>query len=344
MMDKAIVDFIKSHVVDVAPNVFSNKMSSNLQGYVRAANDFKIEVSKITSRSFSFLYEGKEIGRLNSLCPSLVSAKAAYVCRSKSKTLSRLDAAGVQKKDYLLLEVGLDDGKIKKFWASSNFQRPMVVKPAVARGGNGVTVGIDNDTDFIAAWKKAKEVAPKNGKIVVEPYFCGLDVRVIVVGGKAVCSTVRLPSYVIGNGKDTVSELVKLKNNIRLSHPHHKKFPLLEESFKFRERVLAPGEILLLSRIANIHQGGEAVDNTHSVSRNVVQLAENSVRAIPGLGCAGVDMMINEHGDARVLEINTSSNFGIHYYPMYGENRNPAQAVLYEMMKKAVFPLSASFS
>lgn len=341
MDNSVIVNFINANVFNKTVNKFQSKSSSNFKGYLDAAAALNVNVEKEAKSLFSFWHQGEEIGRIHSLRPSLVSQKAASICRSKSKTLNILDEHGVQKKDHFIFNLNLSEKEIEKKWDEINFLKSLVIKPTMSRGGDGVSVEVKNLNAFLKAWKKAKEASLGKGQIIAEPFFNGLDVRIIVVGGKAVCSVVRLPSYVIGDGESTIGELIDIKNSVRSAHPHHKKFPLIKNRHNCDSVILDLGEILLLSRVGNIHQGGEAVDNTDTVSNKAVKLAEQSVQAISGLGCAGVDLLVKENGEARVLEINTSSNFGIHYYPMYGTPRNPALSVIHEMMKKTLFPAAS---
>lgn len=97
-------------------------------------------------------------------------------------------------------------------------------------------------------------------------------------------------------------------------------------------------EIVFLSDISNIHQGGESFDITDFVPDSVKIVSEKACRSIDGLGSAGVDIIYNGERERtpKIIEINTSPNFGIHYYPMYGPQRNPAKSIVMRMINQTV--------
>lgn len=329
-----VVNFVKKNVLGVAENFFNEKSSSNLKGYIVACRELGLDLVRVSEKKVYVECEGKRIGFINGLRPSLVTKDAAQLCKSKKRTLDTLHKKNVQAKDYFVSKKGLTSLEVKRLWAELDIKTPVVVKPTMASGGRGVTLGVDGLDSFIKAFRFAEEASIGRGMVLIEPFFNGLDVRVVVVGKKAVCSSVRLPAYIVGDGRSNAFELVRLKNERRKKHPHHRKFLIPEVGEALKDKILDKGEILLLSRVGNIHQGGESIDFTDKVSEKVLQRAESAVHSIPGLGCAGVDLLVNDKGDAKILEINTSSNFGIHYYPMFGLGRNPAFAVIREMLAK----------
>lgn len=184
MKDDVIVNFIKTNVLGKTVNKYKNKGSSNFQGYLDAAGSLGVIIKKETKNLFSFWYQGQEVGKMHSLRPSLVSSSAASVCRSKSKTLNVLDKADVQKKDHFIFDLDLTEDEVSNIWNEVGFLRIVVVKPTMSRGGDGVSVGVKTKDSFLKAWIKAKKSSDGKGKIIVEPFFSGLDVRVVVVGGR----------------------------------------------------------------------------------------------------------------------------------------------------------------
>ena len=101
------------------------------------------------------------------------------------------------------------------------------------------------------------------------------------------------------------------------------------------ESVPEHSEVVVVNRVANIHQGGENIDVTAEISPGVKDLAVRAARAIPGLHVAGVDLMVpalDQHNGAVVLEANTSANIAMHHAPAYGEPVDVAAAIVDEML------------
>lgn len=335
-MNHEVTEFIYNNIKGRLPNLYPENSSCGLRGYTQAAKQLGIAV-KQDGRMRYFYAGGKEIGSTVGLRPSLVSKAAWRVCANKLETLRILEEKGVQQKSFIFSSPPERFDSFYDSWLSFDSPSEIAVKPAHGQGGCGITIGVTDKESLELAYEKAIAGSVKKGEVIVEKFFSGLDVRVIVVNGEAVCSTVRLPPYIIGDGKHSAADLVAIKNKLRLIHPHHKRYPVSPSLISNDQQAMTPshGEVMVLSPIANIHQGGEAVDFTDHTPASALKLAESAVLAIDGLGCAGVDLMINRHGECKVLEINVAQNFGIHYYPMFGEPRNPANQVLLEMLRRS---------
>src|SRR5690554_2526482 len=106
--------------------------------------------------------------------------------------------------------------------------RPLVVKPAVGLNGSGVTVDIRSEDSLEAAWEYAKNY---HEKIVLEEMIQGVDIRVVVIGGRAKAALFRVPANVIGDGVSTVENLVQEKNMLRLGNPRLKKNLIIPDAY-----------------------------------------------------------------------------------------------------------------
>src|SRR5699024_10873161 len=58
-----------------------------------------------------------------------------------------------------------------------------------------------------------------NEDIIVEQYIDGHDYRVYVIENEVVGAILRVPPNIIGDGKSTVEELIKIKNKDRMRNP-----------------------------------------------------------------------------------------------------------------------------
>ncbi len=336
-MFKDYTGFVGLYLSNSFPNDnFKVAKSSHLHGFINASKELNITISKKDNRVREFLYDGAIIGSLDSMVSSFNDAASRRICADKVKTISFLKRKGVNvpSSTYFSPEDGYNDAF--SFFKSHKYGA-CVVKPSDGRAGKGITVGVKTESEFMQAWLLAKQsLSSKNSFILVEEEVKGIDARVIVVNGKVVCAATRVPAHVIGNGIDTVENLLKDKLIKRNRNPYHLVRPYLSCSDYEVSPEFIPNkdECYFLTNKANIHMGGESVDITDLISEKVKDNCIKAVDAIPGLQVAGVDCLLcGFDGDAGVIiEVNTSCNFGMHYYPMYGKARNPAFYILEDML------------
>lgn len=298
-------------------------------------------------RKFVFLDAGTRIGRMSDMVTDLVEERARKTCKDKIQTVRHLLEAGVPTTDQRIF--GRDEFEAALEYATaSNFD--VVIKPSTGAGGRGVTTFVCGPESFTLAWTSAgrEEAGRDVERILVEKKVKGIDVRAVVVAGAFVCATSRIPANVVGDGKSSITELVHRKNKLRERNPYHKRYGIklsdatrseLKRQSLTVDDVLPVGIPCLLAGPANIHFGGDAVDVTNLIPASAKRLAEAASRAVPGLGVAGVDLLLDglgEEASAVVIEINTAANFGMHYFPLFGAPRNPAEAVVRAMKARAV--------
>ncbi len=217
----------------------------------------------------------------------------------------------------------------------------MVVKPLNANHGRGVTIRLMDKDSVRAAFKVARE---HSRTVIIENFIVGLDHRLLVVDGKLVAASKRVPGHVTGDGEHSVSELIDIVNeDPRRGVGHEKVLTRLEldaaamehlkEAERTPESVLAKGEVLYLRSTANLSTGGTAVDVTdiiHPVNREMAVRAATAV----GLDVCGVDFLTNDitksyrtHGGA-ICEVNAAPGFRMHVAPSEGTPRDVAGPVM----------------
>src|SRR5699024_7402831 len=147
------------------------------------------------------------------------------------------------------------------------------------------------------------------------------------------------PAYVVGNGKNSIKNLVQIKNRERQKCAHLRKRPIVldEKKEKFLnynnlnfKSIPNKGEFVLLSSLSNISNGGEMVDITDDVCDEIKSSAVKSIAAIPGLYSGGVDLIMKtfEDKEPRVIEINAWPMLQSTLYPTYGKQYAPQEYFL----------------
>lgn len=218
---------------------------------------------------------------------------------------------------------------------------PAVIKPLDGNHGKGATVGVKSLEDAKIAWDKAKEYSRW---VIVEQQLQGADFRALVVNNRLIAVAERVPARVVGDGKQTVQQLIEETNaDPRRGYGHENVLTQIDiDNQTMRcirkagyelETVLTKGETLYLKTTANISTGGTAIDVTDEVHPENVFLFERIARII-GLDVAGVDVIasnvsepLRESGGG-IIEVNAAPGFRMHLAPSEGIGRNVAEHVL----------------
>jgi D-alanine-D-alanine ligase-like ATP-grasp enzyme len=221
-----------------------------------------------------------------------------------------------------------------------------VVKPFDGNKGRGVSVNVTPAT-FDEAWNAALQSVTSH--ILVEKCFTGgSEARYLVVDSQCVAVAKRVPPFLIGNGIDTVSQLIAAKNNIRLNNPHLRDRPIIIDEYR---KLILNSQKLDLSSIpergckvtvdwkSNASTGGETTEITDIVHPSMKRIAERVARTIQGLHVGGIDILANDHTSKAtpsnyiVIEANTRPDLGIHLFPMYGRPVNVSKIIAESCVK-----------
>ncbi|MBK9155832.1 MAG: cyanophycin synthetase [Chloracidobacterium sp.] len=218
---------------------------------------------------------------------------------------------------------------------------PAVIKPLDGNHGKGATVGITSADEAQIAWEKAKEYSRW---VIVEQQLQGFDFRALVVNNRLIAVAKRVPAHVIGDGKQTIQELIDETNqDPRRGYGHENVLTQIEvDNQTMRcirqagyelDSVLPKGEQLFLKTTANISTGGTAIDVTDEVHPENVFLFERIAKII-GLDVAGIDVIapnvsepLRDNGGG-IIEVNAAPGFRMHLAPSEGIGRNVAEHVI----------------
>src|SRR5699024_7898210 len=215
-------------------------------------------------------------------------------------------------------------------------KKNIVIKPLASSLGRGVRVNVSQKR-FKHNWSLAvNDIKEKDKRIVVQNYLEGFEARATVINGQLLSIIVRIPPYVIGDGQNTISELIDLKNKDRMKCSYLSGM-LIKKSERIEEFLLSHGldsnyipdqnEPVLLNSVSNVAQGGELMDITNIVTDEIKEKALNALAAIPGVLTGGLDIMMKsfDDSDPKIIEINTYPVFSIPTYLTYGQGKNTAK-------------------
>ena len=261
---------------------------------------------------------------------------AVDIACNKEQTKKMLDEASipVAKGDMCYDEEDLQE-------TIDDIGYPIVLKPLDGNHGKGASINVTNWDDAVKGLKHAKEYSRR---VIVEKFITGFDFRVLVINNEVVAAAQRVPAHVIGNGKNTIQELIDITNeDPRRGYGHENVLTeitidksterLIENAGYTLESILEEKETLYLKSTANLSTGGTSVDVTDLMHPENVFIAERISRVI-GLDICGIDIMapnltqsLKENGGV-ILEVNAAPGFRMHLAPSEGLPRNVAAPVI----------------
>ena len=306
---------------------------------VNAAVARGIPFRRLTEGSLVQLGWGSKQRRIQAAEIDATSAIAESIAQDKELTKKLLHAAGVP------VPLGRPVTSAQDAWAAAQeIGLPVVVKPRDGNQGKGISVNIATQEGVMTAYNTAKSF---RDDVLVERYLPGSDFRLLVVGNKLVAAARRDPPLVIGNGKNTVHELVKLVNadprrgeghatsltKIRLDDIAKNR---LKEQGLDENSVPAKGTRVILRNNANLSTGGTATDVTDDVHQEVAARAIAAAQMV-GLDICGVDVVCEsvllpmEEQGGGVVEVNAAPGLRMHLSPSFGKGRDVGEAVIATM-------------
>ncbi len=190
------------------------------------------------------------------------------------------------------------DRKLGAIRAAETLGFPVVVKPAAADHGNGVTVGLDSADQVAAAFELARQFSKA---VIVETFIPGNDYRLLVIDGNFVVAAQRIHGHIVGDGRSTVGELVERENARRQPEPFAQwslePLSLDTEADRLLTKVDLTetsipelGRQVFLRGTANRKTGGTTMNVTDQVHPDVRTMAVEAA-AVVGLDFAGIDYL-----------------------------------------------------
>lgn len=283
---------------------------------------------------FSLTYGDRE-HRFSSSRGDKVSRKAITICVNKHLTKEYLSRANIPIPEGKIFNAEKSIEEIVEY--SNLLGYPLVVKPTNSSGGNGVISNITNDEELKEALAYVRTELNLYS-IIVERFIVGEDYRIYVLGDSIVGAVSRKPANVIGNGVDTIGQLIKAKDKERDKSPALYNHPIkidgdtksmLQLQGYTLDSVPKQGEEVRLKSINNVSVGGDPIDVTDDIPNEIKNIAIDAVKSIPGLVQAGVDIIYDkEKNICAVLEVNSKPSIRTHLYPMQGIARDIPKAII----------------
>lgn len=219
----------------------------------------------------------------------------------------------------------------------------VVIKPNSTNFGIGIT--ILNFLYTLEQLEKAVQFAFQfDDNILIEEFIPGLEYRFLVINNQVSAVLHRKAAHVIGNGKDTIHQLINTKNSNPIRGNGYitplEKIVIDDQLISFiydqgftLKSVLKKEELVYLRKTSNISTGGDSIDVTESVDESYKNIALKAAKAL-GVNITGVDMMISNLNETAnpsnhsIIELNFNPAIHIHAYPYVGEKRDIGTIIL----------------
>ncbi|MCH8159314.1 MAG: cyanophycin synthetase [Proteobacteria bacterium] len=303
---------------------------------VKAAEDRNIPWLRLNRHSLVQFGHGRYQQRIQATTTGRTSNIAVELASDKEETNSILRDLGLPVPKQIVVRSARDAVR-----AATRIGLPVVLKPLSGNHGRGVAINLRTDSEVEAGFEKASE----HGRtIVVESYIEGYDHRILIVDGKLVAAAKRVPGHVVGDGKNTIEQLVAIVNDDPRRGVGHEKVltrlelddqaqRLLAKLDYDRSTVPAKGEVVYLRSTANLSTGGTAIDVTDIIHPDNREMAIRAIKAI-GLDIGGVDFLTKDIAESYreagggICEVNAGPGFRMHVAPSEGTPRDVAGPVI----------------
>lgn len=219
-----------------------------------------VEIEDADANLFRLSLGGRTIACRESLS-DLTSAVALSRCDDKRLTHRLLVRADLKVPD----QAEAADPEENAAFLERNGR--VVVKPARGEQGVGISVDIDTPEDLERAVERARAVSDA---VVLESFVRGDEVRIIVIAGEVVAAAVRRPATVVGNGRASIRDLIRMQSRRRAAATGgESRIPVDDETERCvkaaghdMDTVLPEGESLAVRKTSNLHTGGTIHDVT----------------------------------------------------------------------------------
>ncbi len=225
---------------------------------------------------------------------------------------------------------------------------PVVIKPVAGHKGQGVTTGIESMEEAFKAYNNIVNAATEAGLAfegaLAQQQIYGYDHRILTIGGKFVACLKREPAFVMGDGTQTIKELIDEDNRLEIRADTARsplaKILLDADMIDFLtlqgltpDAVPAKDEKIVLRRVANISAGGVSFNVTDEMHPENIKMAENIAKFF-NVSALGIDVLAKDigtpwhEGNFGIIEINAGPGVFMHLAPAFGGSIDVPAAIM----------------
>lgn len=333
---------MKTYPLDL-PGLFKNRRLLIEEGQRRGYSFLRLDPIK---HIFRVEKEGK--GFLFRYFPSYVQVHKRFPhIEDKDCEKNMMHAIGMYTpKTYLTIKAEEENIDIPQ-----HVTYPVVAKPIDGSLGKNVFINLNNEK----ALQKALETIRSEGSDSLVEEMISIEhareYRIIAIEGKVVACTERRPASIVGNSKNTIVELVKLRNQEPLRGPtdsrgytlHYLPEEAEYSSFLAKNNfsvddIPSSGERVFLDHRVTSVFGADLIDRTNEIDHSFVSLCEKFVQKnnffIVGFDVIAEDIAHQTDKQTYFFnEFNMRPFFDINECVNYGEGV-PISSLIWEAIEK----------
>jgi len=254
---------------------------------------------------------------------------AMSICDDKRLTRRIVETAGVN------VPAQMSGGTREDREAFLAAEGAVVVKPARGEQGKGIAVDLRTPEAVEAAVEQARTIC---ADVVLETYFAGEDLRLVVIDNIVVATALRRPAMVVGDGKHSFRDLIAAQSRRReAATGGESSIPLDAETQRCLDHegwglddVPDEGVRVRVRKTANLHTGGTIHDVTGETHPKLINAAIAAARAIE-IPVTGIDLMVKSPREPDYVFIEANERPGL-------ANHEPQPTA--ERFVDLLFPLS----
>ncbi|WP_437286261.1 cyanophycin synthetase [Sorangium sp. So ce406] len=325
---------VAAKVAEAAQVAQETALGPSTRAVVKAAEKRGIPWSRLNDESLLVFGYGKHRRFVQATTSCNTSCVAVEIAGNKQLTKELLERAGLPTPRGVVVRTAGEAAR-----ALGELRAPVVVKPLDGNQGKGVSLNLWTEAQVREAFDIAREY---RARVLVEEMVSGRNYRVLVVNGRVVAASERLPAHVVGDGQRTVAELIALENQNPLRANGHNgvltKIVVddvvragLAKQGRSLDEVPAAGERFFLRESVNLSTGGIARDVTDEIHPDTTRLCERAARAID-LDICGIDLVADDIaqplGRGAIIELNAAPGIRMHEHPSEGKPRDVGGAIV----------------
>lgn len=210
--------------------------------------------------------------------------------------------------------------KIEYLFKENNLTFPIVAKRVDGSFGNGIETNIP---DMLSLKNISKELLSRYKTIQIEEQGKGNCYRILVFNNQIIDVICREKPYVIGNGKNSILELIEIKNNeltkIKYNFRINNYNDRYLDSQGFKINQIPPNGVkVYITNVINYHNGA----NSYRIDLNKIptcnkNLFLDTAKAM-NIKCSGIDYLSDDitipfyENSGKILELNCRPDIDIH--------------------------------
>lgn len=344
-MNNKDLEYIFNNSPYTSKNIYKTGVKASTNGlyidYLESKNiNYKIEETDSNIKIIKILTKDNNlIATINNPLYPNNNTFGISIMNNKLKTEKYLKEFGISTPDSKIYKYS-EVKRAKADFFKENPGKNAVIKPLNGSLSRGVYVNV-SEHRFETNWNYSLNDRKNNlnAQAIVQKYMDGFEVRATILQGQLISIVSRIPSYVIGDGKSNIADLVKSKNRERRKCSYLRKHPInitnKHTEFLISHKLSIDSKLdknrkVLLGSISNIINGGEIINITDLVSNHIKEFALDTLAAFPGMYSGGLDIMIKsfDDPDPHVLEVNNFPVISLTKYPTYGIPAKPEKILI----------------